>query len=123
MPALLTTDVETTELFECHVDEVIGAVPGGHVFAIGDGDAAGCFDLGHDGLCRCLIGTLAGRGSAEIVHDDQRSLGGEQQRVLAPDPAAGAGHDGYATFQCLHELGPLRRRCDDSAVLTPASYL
>ena len=55
--------------------------------------AAGRGDLVDDLLGRALVGALAGGLAAEVVDDDRGTLGREQQRLGAPDPAPGAGDD------------------------------
>lgn len=45
--------------------------------------------------------------SAEVVHDDLGPLGGEQQSVFAPDPAARTRHYDDAPFETAHPMFPL----------------
>ena len=40
--------------------------------------------------------------AAQVVDDDLRALAREQQRVLAPESAAGARDDGDASLECTH---------------------
>ena len=86
---MLTSTSSRPKALDGGLDQVAAAVPVGDVVVASDGLAAGGADLGGD-----LLGHLA-----EVVHDDLGALGGEQQRVLAAEPAPGSGDDGDPTLE------------------------
>ena len=88
--------VEAPEGVDRGADQRLAAVPVGDVVVRRDGLAAGGADLGGR-----LLGDVA-----EVVDDDLGALGGEQQGVLAPEPAAGAGDDRDPAVECPHGAAP-----------------
>ena len=94
MPALLTNDVEPAEL----VDRLLHKRFPRHsksatLFSVGDRGAARGPISSTTCVGRTGVGPLARVAAAEVVDDDLGAFAGEQQRVLAPDAAAGAGDD------------------------------
>ena len=70
-----------------------GAGEVGDVLAVRDRLAAERLDLADDVVRRPLARALAGERRAEVVDDDLRAGARERERVLAADPAPGAGDD------------------------------
>ena len=70
-----------------------GAREVGDVLAVRDRLAAERLDLAHDVVRGPFARALAGERRAEVVDDDLRARARERERVLAADPAAGAGDD------------------------------
>ena len=64
--------------------------------------AAHVLDLADDLFGRGLVAARAVGIAAEIVDDDLRALGREEQRVLAADAAPGARDDGDASLESPH---------------------
>lgn len=93
-PGVVHQHVEPPEFVDGLIDDALSAVPVRDVVGVGDGPAAGSDDL-VDHLVRGPgVRTLPGVVPAEVVDDDGCALLREQQRMLAPDAAAGAGDDG-----------------------------
>ena len=63
-------------------------------------------DLGDDLLGGRGVGARALGRAAEVVDDDLGALGGEQERVLPPDAAAGSGDDGHPAVELVHVCRP-----------------
>ena len=107
--------VQVAEGLHRRVDQALGGVEVGDVVVVGDGLAAGRLDLGHDLLGRRGVGAGALGRSAEVVHHDLGALGGEQERVLPPDPPPCSGDDGHPALELVHVSSPwcavADRRC------------
>ena len=69
-------------------------------------------DLGDDLLGRAVASPGAVEPPAEVVDDDLRALGGEEQGVLAADAPSRTGDDRDASVECTHD-DLLRDRCAD----------
>ena len=96
-------DVEPAERVDRGLDEALGLRPVGDVGAAGDGFATGSGDLVDD----TLRGAAAARrraveADADVVDHDARALGGERQRMRAPDAAARTRHDDHAAVEQSH---------------------
>ena len=102
MPALLTRTSRPPKVSMAWSHEALGAVPVGDVVGVGDGLAPGGDDLVDDGLGRAGRRAGAVHGAAEVVDHDLGAVLGQEQGVLPPDAAAGAGHDADPSFA---ELG------------------
>ena len=101
MPALLTTTCRSPKVSIGGVDQALRALPRRHAVAVGDGLAAHALDLVDHLLGRAEVAARAVDVAAEVVDDDLGAVGGQAERVLAPDAAAGAGHDGDTSFTQL----------------------
>src|SRR2546430_16165751 len=95
--------MQVPEGLDSGVDQLLPALPVGHVVGVGDGLATGGLDLVNDLLGGGAVVSGAVHRAAQIVDDDLCALLGEEQRVLAADAAPGAGDDGNASVQCTHE--------------------
>src|SRR5581483_7384616 len=76
---------------------------------VGDGATAGRFDLVDDLLRRRGVGTGSLARPTDVVHDHRRAFGCEQQRLRAPDPATGTGHDRHLVVEQTHAVPPEQR--------------
>src|SRR5687767_2049731 len=97
------------ERVECRVNDALRARLGRHVLLDGDGSTSGCADLLDDARCGVVTadpGPVA--GGAEVGASHQGTAVRKEQRVLAPDAAAGAGDDDATVFegQVLHAAAP-----------------
>ena len=99
-------DVEVAEGLDGRVHEALRALPRRDAVAVRDGLPAHGDDLVRHLLGRGAVAAGAVGGAAEVVHDDLRSLPGEQQRVLAADAAPGPRDDRYPSVQCTHRARP-----------------
>ena len=85
--------VEPAERLDRGVDQPLGALPVGHVVAVGHGFAAGRPDL-VDHLTGWAGGPAAAVDlGAQVVDHDLGPLPGELQGVAPADAPAGSGHD------------------------------
>jgi hypothetical protein len=75
------------------LDETTRPVPIADIVGVGNRRATGCDDLVRHLVGRAQITARAVGAAPEVVHDDRRTLGGEQQRMLASEPATRTGHD------------------------------
>ena len=96
-------NVEAAERVDCGLDETLGLRPVRDVGSTGDGFATGGGDL----VDHALGCTAAARGrpveaDADVVDDDARALGGEGQRVCAPDSAARSRDDDHPAVEQTH---------------------
>ena len=89
MPALLTSTSRRPKALDGGLDQLASTVPVGDVVGRRDGLATRGTDLGGG-----LLGHLA-----EVVHHDLGALGGEEPRVLAPEPSARARDDRDPTLE------------------------
>ena len=95
--------VEATERVDGLLHHLLGARPRGDAVVVRGGAAARGGDLVDDLLRRCRVGAVAVGASAEVVDDDRRAFGGEQQRVTTADAAPGAGDDGDLAVEQTHD--------------------
>ena len=98
MPALLTTAWRSPNV---SIAVLISRCAPSHdddAVAVGDGLAAHSLDLLDDLLGRAEVATRAVDVATEVVDHDLGAVRGQAQRVLAPDPSTGTGHDGDSTF-------------------------
>ena len=95
-------DVETSERLDRIGDHALGGGEVGDVFMAHSGFAAGRGDLVGDLLRRRVVVTLARQRDAEVVDDDLRARSRKCERVLAADPATGAGDDRNLSVQGRH---------------------
>ena len=105
-PGVVDKDVEVAERLDGAVDQLLGTVPVGDVVAVGDRLTTSRADLLHDLVGRSSVDATPVVGPAQVVDHHLRALGGEQQRVLAPQASPGPGDDRDTPFQCTH--GPAR---------------
>ena len=98
--------VEVAERLDRLVDEPLRTVPVRDAVDVGDGLAAHRDDLVGHLLGGRAVGALAVGVPAEVVDDHLGALGGEEQRVLAAEPASGPGDDRHATVQRAHAPSP-----------------
>jgi hypothetical protein len=80
----------------------------GGLVDISDRLAACVDDLLHHGIRHLRTGATPVTRAAEVVHDDLRALLGEQQRMLATEPAARARDDGNPPGECTNDYPPRR---------------
>ena len=92
-------DVDAPEGVDGRLHDRLAALDRGDRVGVGDGHPAGGGDLLDDRLCRAGARAGAVDGAAEVVHHHQRPAGGQQQGVLATQPAAGAGDDRYLAVE------------------------
>jgi hypothetical protein len=104
-PGVVHEDVQVAECLDRLVDHPSGTVEVGDVVVVGDGLAAGRLDLVDDLLGGCGVGTGAVPAAAAVGDDDLRAIRGEQQRVLAADPAASACDYGDAVLELVGYIG------------------
>ena len=105
-PGVADEHVEATEGLDRLVDHPLGAAPARAVVVVRGRVATGRLDLVDDLLCRRLVGPLTCSRAAEVVHDDLRALLREEQRLGAPDAAAGAGDHGDLAVEETHREQP-----------------
>ena len=122
MPALLTRTSRPPKVSIACCTSRSAPSQSRDVVAVGDGLAAHGLDLGDDVVRR------AGRSvpapsmlAAEVVDDDLGAVGGEHQRVLAADAAAGAGDDAHPSLAQLAHLTPLSSSTGASHHCRPSS--
>ena len=92
-PGIVDQDVEATELVDCLRDQAARALPVADVVGVGDRHSARGADLGRDLGCRTGIGAGSVGAAPEVVDDDRRAFGSQQQRMLTPDAAPRSGDD------------------------------
>ena len=92
-PGVVDEDVEAAEALDRRLHHAFGAGEVGDVLAVRDRLAAERLDLADDVVRRPFARALAGERRAEVVDDDLRAGARERERVLAADPAPGAGDD------------------------------
>ena len=94
--------VQLAERVDRGLDQALAALPVGAAVGVRHRLAAHRLDL----LDHLLRGTRVGPRpvlrTAEVVDHDLGALTREEERVLAPDPATGAGDDRDSPFQCAH---------------------
>ena len=108
MPALLMTMSTRPKASTRRLHDGLAALGRGDGVGVGDGLAAGGLDLVDDRLRRAVLAAGAVDGAAEVVDHDQRAARGQQQGVLAAQPAAGAGDDRYLAVES--EISHRQRR-------------
>ena len=99
MPALLMTMVEPAERLESGGDDGHRTRFVGHRGVARHGLAPGGLDLSYDvlrGLRRCAAALDL---AADVGHHHPGPSRREQERVAAPDSAAGAGNDGHSFIE------------------------
>jgi hypothetical protein len=97
-------DVHLAEGVEGLLEDPLPALDGGDVVVARGGHAAGVADLLRHGVGHRLAFAAAISGPAQVVHQHLRALGGQRQRVLAPDAAPRAGHDRNLAVQQTHAV-------------------
>ena len=103
MPALLTRTSSPPNVSTAVWIRPSACCPVGDVGAAGDGFASGGGDLVDDALRRAApAGGRAVKPHADVVDHHTGALGGERQRVRAPDAAARTRHDDHAAVEQSH---------------------
>ena len=82
---------------------LLGARPRRDAVVVRDGAAARRGDLVDDLLRGRRVGAVAVGAAAEVVDDDRRAFGREQQRVTAADAAPRAGDDRDLAVEQTHD--------------------
>ena len=96
-------NVQPAEGVDRGLDQAFGLLPVGDVRPTGDGFASGGGDLVDDALRgAAAAGGRAVQAHADVVDHHTRALGGERQRVRAPDAAARTRHDDHAAVEQSH---------------------
>ena len=95
--------VESAERVDRGLDQPLGLRPVGDVGPAGHGFASGSGDLVDHALCRAA----ATRGrtvqpDTDVIDHHSRALGGERQRMSAPDAATSTRHDDHAAVEQSH---------------------
>ncbi len=91
-------DVELAEVVDRAIDDSFGSLEVGDALEVGDRLAAGGSDFLDHVLRRGARLPGAVEVTAEVIHDHLGAVLGQQQRLFAPDAAAGAGD--YRNFAC-----------------------
>ena len=91
-------DVQLAEVIDCAIDDPLGRLEVGDALEVGDCLAARRADFLDHVLGRRARLPGAVEVSAEVVHDHLGAVLRQQQRLFAPDAAAGAGD--YRNFAC-----------------------
>jgi hypothetical protein len=92
-------DVDRAEGIHGCLDDVGRGLRIGHRIVIRHGLAARRLDLGNHLVGGGMIAAFAVDGAARIVHHNLGAAAGQQQRMRAAQPIAGAGHDGDAIVE------------------------
>src|SRR5262249_1351347 len=107
-------DVETAEGIVGQLDEAAGAVPTGHILAVGDGPPAGGGDLPDDRRPRFLVGPLTRPARAPAGAGHARPPRGQRTGLRAPQTTSRSGDDGDQSVEHPHAT-ILRTRAPASA--------
>ena len=94
-------DVQPAEVVDGRLHDALAAVHGGHGLGAGDGGAAGVADFANHQLGDGLVKAGAVHVHAGVNHHDFRAFFRHQHGDAAAHAAAGAGDDGYFSFQIV----------------------
>jgi hypothetical protein len=101
-PGVQDQDVEAAVAVDRALHHLLGRAEVRDVGVARNRLAAAGHDLVDDLLRRGRVLPFAGERAAEVVDDDTRSARRQFERVLAADPAAGAGHDRNLPLERRH---------------------
>src|SRR5581483_2788055 len=99
-------DVESPELVDGLLDELLAAFPRGDVIEVGSGVAARPLDLVDDLLGGPLLAGLTGHRTPHVVDDDLRPFGRQQEGLGAPDSPPRTSDDRDLAVQQTHAQAP-----------------
>ena len=103
IPALLTRMSSEPKVSIAWSTTLLAAGPRADVVAVDRGLAAVLPDQGHDLLGRVdVAGALAVQTRTDVVDHDAGALGGEQERLLAPDAPSRAGDHRHLPVEQSH---------------------